>query len=72
MKLFLDTIIINNYIKKMEENDKEKSFENFIKEICKKYFLEENVLLEYINQDKTKFWNTLIELINKKEEIQMI
>lgn len=55
----------------MEENDKKTKLENFTKNICQKYNLDEKILLENIDdQDKNKFWNTLIELINKKDELQ--
>ena len=56
----------------MEENEKEKTLEYFIKDICQKYCLDENILLENINQDKTTFWNTLIEQINKNEELHKL
>ena len=57
----------------MEENDKKTKLENFTKNICQKYNLDEKSLLENIDdQDKNKFWNALIELINKKDELQKV
>ena len=57
----------------MEENNNKETtltLDSFTKKICQKYSLDENILIENLNKDKNNFWNTLIDLIQKKEELQ--
>ena len=57
----------------MEENNNKETtltLDSFTKKICQKYSLDENILIENLNKDKNNFWNTLIELIQKKEELE--
>ena len=54
----------------MEDNNKMENLANFTQDICKKYNLDENTLTESLNHDQKNFWNTLFQMIDKKQELE--
>ena len=53
----------------MQETNKNKKKEDFVKFLSKKYSLDEKILIDTLNNSPKDFWNTLFQIIIKKSEI---